>query len=496
MKKNILISLIVVFTIFSCTKLEDLNVNPNNVSETHPQLLLTNIEWVAFQYGGGKNAQFASRMVVQTDGESQSQAYTWNREDFDVYGDSRLRDVTKMIEEAKGIESTTYEALGKFFRAFYFFKLTLQFGDIPYYEALKGETEKGYTPKYDSQKEVFKAILAELKEADELLANDNSIIEGDIIYSGSTLKWRKLINSLRLQILITLSKKESDGDLNIPSSFKNIVDNLPIMESIDDNGQVPYIDELGSRYLHYNQSSFASAFYMDSTFIKRLQDRQDPRLFIYCGQTKVGKEQGLPITDFNSYEGGDPIVPYVEVAEKATKGLLSKPNLRYTTNPTTEPHIILGYHELQFILAEASVKGWINPSEAAAHYEEGIRASFKFYETYATDYSQYVNEGVVIVYLENDLVDFANATTDEEKIERIVTQHYLTCFFQGGWNMYNNHLRTGYPSFLHTPDRTPPTRWMYPMSEYQENSENVEEAITRQFGQGKDDIRGITWWLK
>jgi hypothetical protein len=492
MKKYILISLLIVFTIFSCRKLEDLNVNPNNVSETHPQLLLTNIEWEAFQVQG-VDPLYASRMVIKTDGEESYQVYTWNRGSFAPF--NNLRSITKMIEEAKRIESTTYEALGKFFRAYYFFNLTLRFGDIPYSEALKGETESVFTPKYDTQKDVFEGILKELKEADELLTNDNSVIDGDIIYSGNTLKWRKLINSFRLQILMTLSKQESTGGLNIASTFKSIVDNLPIMESNNDNGQVQFIDELGSRYSEYNNSSYGSGRYIDSTFIKRLQDRKDPRLFIFCGQTRVGKENGLPINDFNSYEGGNPIIPYSEVNDKAIAGLLSKVNLRYTTDPTTEPSMILGYSELQLILAEASVRGWIN-SSSATHYNLGVKASFEFYHQYATGYSQYVDEAAVDEYLRHDLVNLDKANTDEEKIERIITQKYFTSFLQNGWRLYYDYLRTGYPSFLHISGQTPPTRWMYPNSEYQENSDNVANAITNQFGSGNDKTREIPWWLK
>ncbi|VAW16460.1 Cell surface glycan-binding lipoprotein, utilization system for glycans and polysaccharides (PUL), SusD family [hydrothermal vent metagenome] len=492
MRNYILITILFVLVLSSCNKLEELNVNPNNVPETHPQLLLTNIEWNAFQVAG-VSPMFASRMVVQTDGENTSQFYNWNRGSFHAYG--RLRNVTKMIEEAKRIKNTAYQALGKLFRAYYFFELTMAFGDVPYSEALKGETESNFTPVYSSQKDIFTGILNELKEADQLLSGDNSIIDGDIIYGGNTKQWRKLINSFRLKILITLSKKGSDSGINAASDFAGIVANSPIMESNDDSGQLEFINELGSRYTEYNSSGYGSARYMDSTFVQRLQDRKDPRLFIFCGQTRVAKEAGLAIGDFNAYEGGDPIRPYNDVNIKAINGLVSKVNLRYTTEPTTEAHMILGYSELQLILAEASVRGWIN-QPAAELYEKGVKASFAFYNNYAVNYAQYVDKAAAIEYLKQPLVDFSNATNNEEKIERIIMQKYLSSFLQGGWRAYFDQLRTGYPGFRILPGVTPPTRWMYPNSEYQENSDNVTEAITRQFGSGNDKIREITWWLK
>lgn len=480
-----------VFFLAACTELEELNINPNNVPETHPQLLLTDLEWRAFQVAG-VSPMFASRMIVQTDGEETNQWYKWDRGSFGAYG--RLRDVTKMIEEAQRIENTTYQALGKFFRAYYFYDLALTFGDVPYTEALKGETDQIYTPSYNSQEEVFKGILDELKEADQMLAGDNSLIPGDIIY-GNAPQWRKLVNTFRLKVLMSLSIKGSVGGLNIASEFANIYNNSPIIESNDDNGQLIFIDELGSRYTEYNDSGYGSARYMDSTFIKKLQDRRDPRLFIFSGQTRVAKEDGLAIDDFDAYEGGDPTAPYNDVNIKAAAGKVSKVNLRYTTDPTTEPHMVLGYAELQFILAEASVRGWIN-SLAATHYENGVRASFEFYNTYAGGFAQYVTNEAATEYLLQPLVDFSNTTTNEEKIERIITQKYLMSFLQGGWTAYFNYLRTGYPAFRILPGVTPPTRWMYPNSEYQENSENVTQAIARQFGTGNDKTRELTWWLK
>lgn len=491
MKKISILITFIAILFASCTELEELNVNPNNVPETHPQLLLTDIEWRAFQVDG-VSPMFAIRMVVQTDGEETNQWYKWDRGSFGDYG--RLRDITKMIEEAERIESTTYQALGKFFRAYYFYDLALTFGDVPYSQALKGETGQGYTPAYDTQEEILKGILDELKEADQMLATDNSLIPGDIIY-GNAPQWRKLVNTFRLKVLISLSKKETVGGLNIASEFANIYNNLPILESDEDNGQLVFIDELGSRYTEYNSSGYGSARYMDSTFIQKLQDRKDPRLFIFSGQTRVAKEAGLTINDFDAYEGGDPIAPYNEVNIKAAAGKVSKVNLRYTTDPTTEPLMVLGYHELQLILAEASVRGWIN-SSAQTHYDNGVKASFAFYNKYSGEFAQYVTNDSAIEYLQQPLVDFSNAVSNEEKIEKIITQKYLMSFLQGGWTAYFEHLRTGYPDFRILPDVTPPTRWMYPNSEYQQNSENVTEAITRQFGNGNDKTRELTWWLK
>jgi hypothetical protein len=157
--------------------------------------------------------------------------------------------------------------------------------------------------------------------------------------------------------------------------------------------------------------------------------------------------------------------------------------------------VFLGYSEFQLILAEAAVRGWIS-ADTSSCYEKAIKASFEFYNKYAGNYSSYVDETAAETYLQSDSVALNYVSTNEEKIERIIMQKYLQSFLQGGWRMYFDHLRTGYPCFADWGDDTPPTRWMYPNKEYDYNSENVTKAITRQFGEGNDKTREVSWWLK
>lgn len=493
MKKiKFIITLLIFISIVSCQNLDEINENPNNVSETHPQLLLTNIASDAFQVDG-TSALYASRMLVSSDGENSSQYYNWDRASFDNY--KALGEVTKMMEEADRVNAPEYIAIGKFFRAYYFYNLSVTFGDVPYEMALQGESNAIFDPSYTSQKEVFEGILVELSEANELLKNNTAIVSGDIIFNGDMLKWRKLINSFRLKILISLSKKESDTSFDIKNTFASILDTEPIITSNSDNAQLVFLDSEGARYSEFNASGYGSGMYMAQTFVSLLKTLQDPRLFIFCSQTKNAKEAGLLINDFNAYEGADPLKPYGEINTLAAEGKLSKVNLRYSTDPTTEPHNILSYWEVEFILAEASVRGWIT-SAANTHYDNAVYASFSFYETYAEDFQEFVSPEAATTYLSSSNVNFELASTTEKKIALILTQKYFTSFLQTGWRMYFDFLRTGYPQLPYETTATPPTRWMYPSSEYTENPKNVAKAIERQFGAGNDKIREITWWLK
>lgn len=486
MMKKIFSTLTIFITLISCQDLEEMNINPNQPTETHPQLLLTNVEWDAFQSYKGGSALYAIKMIIQTDGENVNQLYKWDRGSYGDYG--TLRDVTKMMEEGERVGDLTYVALGKFFRSYYFYHLTMTFGAIPYSAALNGESSAQFTPAYDDQKAVFEGILDELREANEILAESNTIIAGDIIYGGDVLSWRKLINAFRLKVMLTLSGKTDEIDL---SGFASIFQNEPLMEGVEDNAQLVFLDQQGNRYPDFNNSGFGSGLYMDSTFIRRLQDREDPRLFIYASQSKSAREAGKPVDDFTGYEGGDPAAPYAEV--NATG--LSKPNERYYKDPVNEPYVLLGYPEQQFILAEAAVRGWIS-ADAEALYTSGVKGSFAFYEAYAEAYSDYVTEADADAYLSKPVNDFSQAADDNAKIELIVTQKYLQSFYQSGWTSFFDHLRTGYPSFRRPAGVEVPYRWIYPQSEYNYNTDNVAAAIRSQFGEGNDKIDEMTWWLE
>ena len=492
MKSKILLPVFIAAAAFcSCESFSEMNTNPNSPTEVPADLLLPKVCQNAFTRS--TDGMYADKMVIQTDGHSEDQFFEWNRGSFDTYTDELLQ-LEKMKEEALRTGDTVYIPLYKFMRSFHYYELTLRFGDIPYSDALKGQSEGNYNPKYDTQEEVFAGILDQLAEADEELAASPAadVIEGDIIYSGDKMKWRRLINSFRLKVLLTLSHKATVGGHNIAQEFASVA-RLPLMESNADNGQLAYIDQEGNRYPQFNAQW--SGYYMDKTYVDRMAERRDPRLFLFCLPTTEASEAGKAVNDFTAYAGGDPTVPYGDNITLVSKGQISQINSRFRTDPTEEPTMLMGYAELQQVLAEAAVRGWIG-GDARQYYENGVRASFEFYETYATEYSQYVTQDAAATYLAGPLVKFDDTLTDEQKIERIIFQKYCVSFYQGGWDPFFENLRTGYPGFAHLASTPIPYRWMYPDTEYRYNTQNVEEAITRQFGANNDRTTAMPWWLK
>jgi len=474
----------------SCeSNLDTINENPNDKASVDPKYLLTYVSSNAFQVNGDN--MYASRMMIGTDGENVYQYLKWNDASFDTYSKGLLNTV-KMMQEAEKINNKNYQAIGKFYRAFYFFNLSLKFGNIPYSEAVKGES--GITqPKYDSQEAVMAGILTELKEANDLI-NSNDKIEGDIIYNGDASKWKKLINAFRLKILITMSKKTTVGSYNVATEFATIAGNQPLMTSIADNGELKFADAADSRYTMFNNSGYGSSLYMANYFIDLFKARQDPRLFTFAAQTTGAKEAGKPVTDFSGYNGGNPTSPYSDNAALITAKNISKVNDRFYKDATNEPSSVLSYSELEFILAEAAARGWISGS-AKTHYDNAIKASFTFYQTYVKNPGQYFSGFNVNTYLATPLVVYDNSASLPTQLEKIMTQKYMTMFHQSQWTSYYDYLRTGYPNFPLQSGVSAPFRFRYPQSEYNYNNTNLQAALTAQYG-GNDNINGKPWWLQ
>jgi hypothetical protein len=469
----------------SCKDFDELQIDPNRATQTHPSLLLTGIEVDAFR-NIDLGSAVASRMLVFTDGASDEQYYSWLRANFGRY--NQLRQVVKMDEEAERLGLDNYKSMVLFFKSFQIIEITKVFGDVPYSEALQA-TSAITSPKYDTQEEIYVRVLDDLKTANNNLDANKGAITGDVIYNGDILKWKKLINSFSLRVLISLSLKTGNTQLDVVNRFKEIVDNpdqYPIFTSNEDNAALPFYDIVTNRYPYFNNNSLKTAYYMEESFVNLLKDRKDPRLFTFADRTPLAVEDNLSETDFDAYGGLDGSAPLSENTNRAVNGEASRIDLRYYNDPVNEPSVALSYSEVEFNIAEAITLEWIT-GDAEEHYNKGIRASMDFYGISESEQDDYLLEPGV-------------AYTPADGVEMIITQKYINYFMKGGWESFYNHLRTGFPEFSVNGggvlnNEQVPKRWMYPQEELQLNSQNVQEAIQRQFPSG-DDINGIMWLLK
>jgi len=483
--KNLLSLLILIVVLQTgCKKFSEFQTDPNKSTVATPDLLLNSIEQTAFQSSDVAVA-FASRQLVYTDAVSLQQYYGWTRGSYNTY--SNLRQVIKMEQAANSQNKPEYIPVAKFYKAWYFLQLTQMFGDIPYTDALKGE-ENINKPTYDKQENIYLSILNDLKLANSLITTTTPNIAGDIVYNGNMQQWKKAINSLSLRVLVSLSLKENYAKIEIKKRFAEIAtaaSTYPLMGSNADNAQLKFYDLLNNRYPYFNSNDMQTAYYMEETFVDLLKTLKDTRLFAFAD--KAPKFSNLPATDFSAYGGAKGSAPVNENNARSVAGELSKVNPRYYNNPINEPSIALGYAEVQFILAEGVLRGWIT-GDAKDYYEKGIQASMLFYG---------IDQTAITNYLAQPTVQLGAGTTG---IANVITQKYIASFLNSGWQPFYEQRRTGFPTFDVSGagvlnNKKIPKRWMYPEPELRLNQENVTAAIASQYS-GNDDINGIMWSIK
>ncbi|MFC0264879.1 SusD/RagB family nutrient-binding outer membrane lipoprotein [Fontibacter flavus] len=483
MKFNNIFSIILSgLLLISCQSFEDLQLDPNRPVQAEPSLILTAIEANAFSTVNA-GAALASRQLIYTNSATDNQYYGWQRSGFGDY--DQLRQVMKLREEAERTNNNSYRALALFFQSYYIIKLSNTFGDVPFSAAVRGQ-EGNFLPAYDSQESIFVQVLQDLKTANSLLGPESGQILGDIIYNGNQDKWKRLINSFSLRVLMSMSIKENNSGLNVKGKFAEIFNDpvtYPLMRGNQDNGALRFLDLEGNRYPFFNSNELRTAYYMEKSFVDRLKANNDPRLFVYADKTANGRT--LADNDFDAYEGLGGAEPLADNTNQILSGDGSPIDSRYHSDPENQPSLLMGYAELAFTLAEAAHRGWIN-GDAAIFYQEGIRASMLF---------NGLTEGEIESYLEQESVGFQSSTG----LVQILKEKHTAFFMNSGWEAFYNQRRTGIPVFsLSSQIINPggiPKRWMYPQNEIQLNLSNMNEALQRQFG-GQDDVNAVMWLLK
>ncbi|HFK5505415.1 SusD/RagB family nutrient-binding outer membrane lipoprotein [Elizabethkingia anophelis] len=481
------LTIITVLGLSGCSKVEDYQDDPNRPTRVGPESLLPDIEINAFKTIDA-SAALASRQLTYINGVNREQYYDWQRSSSSFGNYDNIKQVQKMIGEAERTGSPVYKSLARFFRSYFFISLTETYGDIPYSEAVKDGI---FYPKYDDQKSIYKDVLNELALANTELSKFNSNISGDLIYNGDLLKWRKLINSYRLRILMDLSKRADDSNLNVKQSFADIVNNPsqnPIMEGIGDSGALPFYNLVNNRYPYFNSNDLKTAYYMEQSFVDKLKKSKDPRLF-KMAEKKTSTVGVMPDDPFSYYDGLYGSGDLGENSKRASDGLASRINPRYFDDPINEPTLLMGYAELQFILAEAAVRGWIG-GNANAYYTKGISASMDFYKIGSADAAAYLAQPTIALKPNSEI----------EQIKQIMDQKHTALFFNTGWRIFYDQRRTGFPKFNTDGkgilnDGKIPKRRMYPSTEITNNNTNLTNAVNKQYPDG-DNINGVMWLIK
>lgn len=558
MKRNILgyIVLAAAFAVglAGCQK-GDLLDNPNVASTNStvpPTLLLNRITNEIYNGGGvldgvpGNQSEGPWDQVMRWNQFFVSNySYYWGPNAYTWSNTATMGSVLKYVELLEGQASkqfgntsNVYSSLCKFFRAYLFIWYSQRVGDIPMSQA--GSTTN-LTPKYDVQHDVYKNCLALLDTANTMMGalittpavGGTKVDANGDIFGLTYLQWQKVINTYKLRVLISLSKRVSDptaADLNIATQFANIVTDptkYPIMTSNADNMIYNYLSSPSrDNYpLFPNYTPYINYSAMCGTLESLLTANQDPRTFIYSTPAPSLVKGGTSYTSWAAYTGADIDLTQSVLLANDNAGLYSYNNyLRYygtATGPnvsgsTCEPYIVIGYPELCFNIAEAANRGWIPGTSGSGWYLNGINASLAWYGL--TDGAQvtvgmpiisptgnnFSNVlGPVTVSVSNFLAQpgVVYAGDNATGLTQILQQKYVAFWQNSGYEAYYNWRRTGVPTFqqggvgIGTSNNMIPIRWQYPNDEAIANTVNYNAALTSQYG-GVDDVTKPMWLIK
>lgn len=517
----------------SCRKhLMSLNDNPNgaNPDKTNPGFVLSTVLTET-----GKNyVSLGFQDLAGVMQHTQKDGWVGSHNEYDWGGSNSwtpyydiLRNNQLVHDKAKAAGFELHEGVTLVMKAMLFGLLADMYGDVPYSQALRGDQDGAgnAAPACDPQQQVYTGILADLERANQLLSKPKNQYTApidlvDVYYQGDPAKWRKMANSLALRYYMRLSEKLPGV---AKSNIEKIVaapDQYPLITNANASedatmafvgtsdadswpSNATYDREAGSRYRRIK---------MCSTFVKALQNLNDPRLavwarkvecFLMLDDTKpagtgnvfqprdtivngeprkvrylspdVLASRGLTPADINqdvNYVGLPPALPGPAVynmsndaAQASTNAHVSWLNDIYkeAKGPLLKARFISAA-EVHFILAEAALKGWA-AGDAEGHYRKGIEASFNAWGIGAR----------YAAYMAGPAGTFAGTQ------RQIIEQKWIAAW-TNATEAWADYKRTGYPVLAAGPNAkgpVVPVRFYYMLDERNLNNVNIMAASAR-----------------
>lgn len=534
----VLIAFAIIFS--SCQKSsfreEELLAKRNALESAAPNLLLSSViqkSTFLYQNKGGMGSKNLACTMQYMEGNRSS--------DDNLYLNFRLPNeslydytsVIKFVNAAvtdvnkKGLKS--HEGIFRIFQSLLWSAVTDLYGDIYYTEGLRGQDAILF-PKFDDQKDVYPALIQNLKEAVRLISEGTETIDNsyDVMYGGNKARWIKLANSLRLRLMMRQSNQILD------KAELQTLAGAALISDVIENAAISYID---------GDASFASPmgktnsdpttsfqiFRPSKTLIDSLKALNDERLkvwvapmerpwaskidsnnisrtivqkgytydykwdYINRSNPKIAAVAPMIVDSMTLYAG---YAAGASVNVLVANGSYDFPDTRYNYkiskfsklfNENANPLLkatIMQADEVQFLLAEAATKGWIS-GDAKTYYENGVKLAMKRWgETTPTN------------YFNNRVAAFP--ATKNAQLAKIGLQKWLGLFLMG-LESYADYRRTRMPYMEANGDLNPainpfPLRYRYPQTEFKNNATNYQSAIGK-LDQGDTEFSKM-WLIK
>jgi len=430
----------------------------------------------------------------------------WNQQIFiDSYTTS-LFDINSIAKLGTKASAPDLWAIALILKVETMHRVTDKYGPIAYSAA--GKTLIN-TP-YDDQKTVYNRFFAELDTASASL---NTFIKAnpgktpfaayDLVYGGDYTKWLKLANSLRLRLAMHIVKvdattAQTQAVKALDPTNGGVLTTNADNASISGGGYHNPLNVISTSWTDISLGAAAESFlvgYNDPRLPAMASPATDSR---FAGAYK-GIRIGSAVTSKPGYSGYS--ILNVNTDIPSTK----------TGFGNTSPMLFMTAGEVWFLKAEAALRGWANAGDVATDYNTGIQTSMAQWGVNVGNYTgdatskpiAYVdpsNAANNSPALTTITVAWDAGATNEQKLERIITQKWIAMFPEGqeAWTEYR---RTGYPKLfpvvINNSNGTIDTqiqirRLAYPANEYTTNGAEIQKAV--QLLGGPDNGGTRVWW--
>lgn len=335
--------------------------------------------------------------------------------------------------------------------------LVTSYGNIPYSQALN---PNNLFPKYDDQHAIYTDLLRRL---DVDLSNLNTggsgfAVSEDLWFHGSIPNWISFANSVKLMMGMTLA----DVD---PATAKTVVEaaspnaiTSTAQNCIMAYGSQPSNNPMYSNFVVAKRNDYIAS----QPLMNQLLSNSDPRLTSYYGKAPasgkyVGAVMGVQTT-------------YSTVSGPSTKDSAS-----------SLPYVVLDYSEVEFLRAEAVVRGFNVGGTAESHYDQAITQSIKYWGGADTSVARYLADPSV-----------AWSTAAGTDLQKIALQKWISLYNHPD-HEWIDIRRLDYP-VLPAPVGAVsgfPNRLYYPQSEQTVNGTNYTQAAQ---AIGTDKVETKLFW--
>lgn len=400
-----------------------------------------------------------------------------------------IRNIIQIKEELKGQENDpagrSKLAIAELYEVFLYQRLTDLFGDIPFSQVTTSNAAINRTPLFDKQETIYPALIERVDNAlAKLTAGDASYGTSDFFYAGSTDKWKKFGNTLKLRLGMRM--RYANPTLAQQTVTAALASANGLLSSNADNAAVPTYNnaqpENQNPILRMVTTGSADLRYLAQKFMTTLVGMNDPRLPILA--------KSVVINGATTYQGIDVAFTDNQLSQ-LIRANYSTPNTNtfFSLTFTPIPVYALTYSDVCFYKAEAALLGWgLNSADAYTYFVDGVKAAMAI--------PPYNLTSLPANYEENAL-SFAGLDTNQ-KMEKIGTQKWISLF---GRNMeaFAEWRRTGYPNLTAGPNMGStngqiPRRAIYSTDEATLNEANFKQAVSN-MSNGNSFLSKV-WWDK